>query len=134
MIRFDNEKVLLLQQIIIESTGGAAGVRDFALLDSAINGAYQTFDGVDLYPTKEEKAAWLGFALVSNHAFVDGNKRIGLLAMLSFLAMNGIDMKYSDSDLIDLGIGVADGKMKYENVLDWINKHKEIVNEHCLQL
>lgn len=124
MIKFDNEKVLLLQQIVIESSGGTAGVRDFGLLDSAINGAYQTFDGVDLYPSKEEKAAWLGFALVSNHAFVDGNKRIGLLVMLSFLAINGINMQYSDQDLIELGIGIASGKLKYEEILTWIYDHK----------
>lgn len=125
MIKFDNEKVLLLQQIIIESSGGTAGVRDFGLLDSAINGAYQTFDGIDLYKSKEEKAAWLGYALVSNHAFVDGNKRIGVLVMLSFLSINGINMKYTDQDLIDLGIGIASGEIKYEGVLNWINNHKE---------
>lgn len=130
MIRFDNEKVLLLQQIVIESSGGTAGVRDFGLLDSAVNGAYQTFDGIDLYPSKEEKAAWLGFALVSNHAFVDGNKRIGLLVMLSFLEMNGINMDYTDQDLIDLGIGVADGKIKYDDVLNWIKHNKKVALEH----
>lgn len=126
MIKFDNEKVLLLQQIVIESSGGTAGIRDFGLLDSAINGAYQTFDGVDLYPTKEEKAAWLGFALVSNHAFVDGNKRIGLLVMLSFLAINGINVEYTDQELIDLGIGVASGNLKYDDMLAWIHEHEVI--------
>ena len=72
MIEFDKDKVLLLQQLLIESTGGTVGVRDFGLLDSALASAFQTFDGVDLYPTKEEKAARLGFNLVSNHAFLDG--------------------------------------------------------------
>ena len=83
MIKFDKEKVLLLQQLVIESSGGSNGVRDFGLLDSAIESVYQTFDGQELYPTKEEKGARLGYTLVSNHAFVDGNKRIGLLVMLS---------------------------------------------------
>ncbi len=124
MIKFDEEKVLLLQQLIIKSSGGTAGVRDFNLLNSAIENAYQTFDGVDLYPTKEEKGARLGYGLVSNHAFVDGNKRIGLLVMLSFFAMNGINLKYTDEELVEIGLTLADGKMSYEQLLDWVNTHK----------
>ena len=124
MIKFDKEKVLLLQQLVIESSGGNAGVRDFGLLDSAIESTYQTFDGQELYPSKEEKGAKLGYSLVSNHAFVDGNKRIGLLVMLSFLAINGIYLKYSDEELVSIGLSLADGKMSYEEVLDWIKSHK----------
>ncbi len=124
MIKFDKEKVLLLQQLVIESSGGSAGVRDFGLLDSAIESAYQTFDGVELYPTKEEKGARLGYNLVSNHAFIDGNKRIGLLVMLSFLAINGINLKYTDEDLVLIGFSLADGKMTYEELLNWIKEHE----------
>ena len=124
MIKFDKEKVLLLQQLVIESSGGGAGVRDFGLLDSAIESAYQTFGGVELYPTKEEKGARLGYNLVSNHAFVDGNKRIGLLVMLSFLAINGINLKYTDEELVCIGLSLADGKMSYEELLNWIKAHK----------
>ena len=123
MIKFDKEKVLLLKQLVIKSTGGTAGVRDFGLLNSAINSVYQTFDGVELYSTKEEKGARLGYALVSNHAFVDGNKRIGLLVMLSFLAINGISMKYTDEDLIEIGLSLADGATSYQELLDWVRKH-----------
>lgn len=125
MIKFDKEKVLLLQQLVIESSGGSVGVRDFGLLDSAIESAYQTFGGEELYPTKEEKGARLGFNLVSNHAFVDGNKRIGLLVMLSFLAINGINLKYTDEELVNVGLSLADGKMNYEQLLDWIIQHKQ---------
>ena len=124
MVEFDKEKVLLLHQLVIESTGGGEGVRDLGLLDSAIASAFQTFDGVDLYPTKEEKAARLGFNLVSNHAFVDGNKRIGLLVMLSFLAINGINLKYTDDELVEVGIKLASGEIEYEQLLEWINAHK----------
>ena len=124
MVEFDKEKVLLLHQLVIESTGGGEGVRDLGLLDSAIASAFQTFDGVDLYPTKEEKAARLGFNLVSNHAFVDGNKRIGLLVMLSFLAINGINLKYTDDELVEVGIKLASGEIQYEQLLEWINAHK----------
>lgn len=126
MIEFDKDKVLLLQQLLIESTGGTAGVRDFGLLDSALASAFQTFDGVDLYPTKEEKAARLGFNLVSNHAFLDGNKRIGLLVMLSFLAINGISLKYTDDELIEIGLSLASGSMSYDNLLEWIMVHKVV--------
>ena len=124
MIKFDKDKVLLLQQLTIESSGGSAGIRDLGLLDSAIESAYQTFDECELYPTKEEKGARLGYNLVSNHAFVDGNKRIGLLVMLSFLAINGINLKYTDEELVFIGLSLADGKMSYEELLDWIKAHK----------
>lgn len=124
MVKFDREKILLLQKLVIDYTGGTAGVRDIGLLDSAINGIYQTFDGKELYSTNEEKGARLGFSLVSNHAFIDGNKRVGLLVMLSFLAINGINLRYTDADLIEVGLSLADGKMKYDNLLEWIGKHK----------
>ena len=124
MIKFDNEIVLLLQQLVIEKSGGSLGVRDLGLLDSALNSSYQTFGGVELYPTIEEKGARLGFNLVSNHAFVDGNKRIGLLIMLTFFAINNVNLKYSDDDLVFIGLSLADGKLSYDELLSWIKEHK----------
>ena len=124
MIKFDEEKVLLLHQLVIESTGGSYEIRDIKLLDSALSSAFQTFDNKELFPTKEEKGAKLGYSLVSNHAFVDGNKRIGLLVMLSFLEINGVHLKYTDEELIELGIGLASDKITYEKLLEWVNKHK----------
>lgn len=124
MMRFNKEKVALLQNLIIESSGETAGIPDFNLLDSALNSCFQTFDGKELYPTKEEKAAILGYSLISNHAFVDGNKRIGLLVMLSFLEINGIKLSMQNQDLIDLGLGIASGQIKYPELLKWIKKHK----------
>lgn len=73
MIKFSQDKVLLLHQLITQETGGDNGVWDYGLLDSALESVFATFDGVELYPTKEEKGARLGYALISNHAFVDGN-------------------------------------------------------------
>ncbi len=128
MIKFDDEKILLLHQMIIESSGGRDGIRDFNLIDSAINSLYQTYDGVELYPTKEEKAARLGYSLISNHAFVDGNKRVGLLSMLSFLSINGLKLNYTDDELIDLGLSLADGKIKYQDLLNWIKNHEIKIN------
>lgn len=113
MIKFSREKVLLLHQIMIKTTGGAAGVRDFGLLDSALESAYATFDGKDLYPTKEEKAARLGFSLVSNYAFVDGNKRIGMYVLLTFLEVNGVRIDVSNAEVARPGRVVSCGR-QYE--------------------
>lgn len=124
MIRFSQEKVLLLHQLITQETGGENGVRDFALLDSALQNAYATFDGVDLYPSKEEKAARLGFSLISDHAFVDGNKRIGMYVMLTFLEVNGIRMDCPNSEVVRAGLAVADGSMGYEELLAWVHQYR----------
>lgn len=126
MIKFSKEKVLLLHQIMAEATGGSVGVRDEALLDSALEGCFGTFDGKELYPSKEEKAARLGFSLVSNHAFVDGNKRIGVYIMLSFLEINGIRINATNDDIVELGLSLADGNMKYEELLKWVLSHEQI--------
>lgn len=124
MIKFSRDKVLLLHQLIVAETGGAHEVRDVGLLDSALEGVYATFDGVELYPTKEEKGARLGYTLISNHAFVDGNKRIGMYVMLTFLEVNGIRMACTNQDVVNVGLGIADGSMKYEGVLDWVRCHR----------
>lgn len=121
MIRFSSEKVKLLHQLMAEATGGSIGVRDEGLLDSALESAFATFGGEELYPSKEEKAAKICFSLVSNHAFVDGNKRIGVYVMPSFLELNGIRIEATDADVIKLGLSVADGNMKYNEIFDWIN-------------
>ena len=123
MIKFSVEKVKLLHQLMAQATGGSVGVRDEGLLDSASESAFATFGGEELYPSKEEKAAKICFSLVSNHAFVDGNKRIGVYVMLSFLELNGIRIEASDADVIRLGLSVADGSMKYEEILEWIKNH-----------
>ena len=120
MIKFSQDKVLLLHQLITQETGGDNGVRDFGLLDSALEGAFATFDGVELYPSKEEKAARLGYTLISNHAFVDGNKRIGMYVMLTFLEVNGLPVHPTNDDVARIGLAVASGEMKYEEVLTWV--------------
>lgn len=124
MIKFSKEKILLLHQVMAEATGGDVGVRDDALLESAIENIYATFDGVELYPTKEEKAARLGYSLISNQAFVDGNKRIGMYIMISFLELNGIKIDANNDDVVELGLSVASGNANYDDILKWINEHK----------
>lgn len=124
MMRFSKERVLLLHQLMAEATGGSVGVRDEALLDSALESAYAGFGNREFFPSKEEKGARLGFALISNHAFVDGNKRIGVYVMLAFLEMNGIKTQCTDEELIQVGLAVADGSMNYDALLHWVIDHR----------
>ena len=120
MIRISLDMAELLHQMIAQESGGEIGVRDEGLLDSALESAFATFDGRELYPGKEEKGACLGYSLISNHAFVDGNKRIGMHIMLTFLEVNGIRLNLTDADIVEAGLGVASGKMSYEDLLAWI--------------
>ena len=113
-----------MHELIARETGGSVGVRDEVLLESALEGAFATFDGQELYPTKEEKGARLGYSLVSNHAFVDGNKRIGLYVMFTFLEVNGIPLQCTDEEVVNIGLSLADGSMGYEELLDWIKGHE----------
>ncbi len=126
MIKFSKEKVLLLHKLIAEETGGSIGVRDEALLESALESAFAGFFGNEFYPTKEEKGARLGYTLISNHAFVDGNKRIGMYVMLTFLEVNGIHMDCTNEEVVTVGLRVADGSMSYEDLLEWVRNHTAI--------
>ena len=124
MIKFSREKVLLLHQMITQETGGDPNIRDVALLESALESAFATFDGQELYPTKEEKGAKLGFSLISNHAFVDGNKRIGMHVLLTFLEINGTPIDPSLEEVARVGLAVAAGEMGYEELLQWIMENR----------
>ncbi len=125
MIKFSQEKVLLLHKLITEETGGDPNIRDFDLLESALESAFQTFGGEELYPSKEEKGARLGYALISNHAFVDGNKRIGMYVMMTFLEVNGIKLDPTVDDVARVGLAVAAGEMKYDDLLKWIIENRK---------
>lgn len=124
MIQFSAEKVKLLHQLIALETGGSIGLRDEGLLESALAGAFASFGGKELYPTKEEKAARLGYSLIANHAFVDGNKRIGMYVMLTFLEVNGIRMDCTNREVADTGLSVAAGNMDYDALLEWVRAHR----------
>lgn len=124
MIKFSREKVMLLHKLLTEETGGDPNIRDIALLDSALESAFQTFDGQELYPTKEEKGARIGYSLISNHAFVDGNKRIGMYVLLTFLEINGIKIEPSVEEVVRVGLAVASGEMTYTELLEWIIANK----------
>ncbi|MBR5322660.1 MAG: type II toxin-antitoxin system death-on-curing family toxin [Clostridia bacterium] len=124
MIKFSQEKVMLLHKLITDETGGDPNIRDTALLNSALESAFATFDGKELYPTKEEKGARLGYALISNHAFVDGNKRIGMYVLLTFLETNGVKIRPTNEEVARVGLAVAAGEMKYKELLQWILENK----------
>jgi death-on-curing protein len=124
MIRLSKEKVLALHELLTEETGGDPNIRDLDLLDSALESAFQTFDGAELYPTKEEKGARIGYVLISNHAFVDGNKRIGMLVMMTFLEVNGIRLRPAVDEVVRAGLAAASGEMKYDELLAWIYDNK----------
>ena len=116
-------QILMLHSMLMEQSGGMDGLRDEGLLDSAINLPLQTFGGQELYPTILEKAARLGYGLIHNHPFVDGNKRIGTHAMLVFLDINNITVSYEDDDLIDAILRVASGDMDDMGLLEWLKGH-----------
>lgn len=117
------EHILTLHKALIEEYGGAPELRDEGLLDSAISTPFQTFGEADLYPTIVDKACRLGYGLIKNHPFVDGNKRIGTHAMLVFLEINNVSVEYEDEELIETILGVAAGDVSAEELIAWIFEH-----------
>ena len=123
MIWISAEDVILIHSRVIEGSGGLDGLRDRDGLEAAISAPMQTFDGKELYPTDLEKIARLGFGLASNHAFVDGNKRIGAMMTQLLLKWNGYDLTLRSGELADMFIAIAAGTAKEKDLLDWISKH-----------
>jgi death-on-curing protein len=123
MIKLTKEQVVSIHSSLIKASGGTDGVRDDGLLESALESPFQTFDGQDLYPSIIQKAARIGYSLVSNHPFIDGNKRIGIHIMLVFLAINGIDISCTQEDLIKIGLSLADDTMTFEELSVWLSSH-----------
>ena len=123
MIWISAEDVILIHSRVIEGSGGLDGLRDRDGLEAAVSAPMQTFDGKDLYPTDIEKIARLGFGLASNHAFVDGNKRIGAMMTQLLLKWNGYDLTLRSGELAEMFIAIADGTAKEKDLLDWITRH-----------
>ena len=117
MITLSKEQVKRMHLMMLNATGGLDGIRSEHLLDSALNSSFQTFDGVELYPTIIAKIARIAYNLVCNHPFVDGNKRIGTYVMLVLLELNHIQTNFTDDDIIRIGLELADGKMDYTQLL-----------------
>ena len=124
MIILSKEQVILLHAQLIAETGGAEGVRDEGLLESALYAPFQSFGDRDVYQSIQQKAARLGIGLTKNHAFVDVNKRIGAHAMLVFLALNKIELSYTQHDLSDTFLKIAAGGLSFGDLLKWILDHQ----------
>ena len=125
MIRLTKKQILMLHSQLLEVYGGSEGIRDENLLESALESPFQSFDGRELYPSIQAKAARLCYGLVKNHAMVDGNKRIGAHAMLVFMEINGYDLEYSQKELVDLILSVAAGKKDDADILHWLIEHQK---------
>lgn len=117
-------QVLLLHQHLCDETGGISGLRDEGLLDSALHAPFQEFGGASAYPSLQQKAARLGYGLIKNHPFLDGNKRIGAHAMLVFLSVNGRELSYTQQELADIILQVASGQKSCEGLLAWLLAHQ----------
>ncbi|HEU0293257.1 MAG TPA: type II toxin-antitoxin system death-on-curing family toxin [Anaerolineales bacterium] len=116
-------EVLETYQRVMQQTGGLVGIRDLGALESAIAQPYMTFDGNELYPSLAEKAAALGFSLIQNHPFADGNKRTGHAAMESFLALNGFEISATIEEQVDIILSLASGKLNRQEFTDWLSTH-----------
>lgn len=124
MMRFLSiENVIIFHEKIIKETGGSYSVRDRGLIESALNRAFMTYDGRDLYSDNIEKISVIAHSLICNHGFVDGNKRIGVAVMVIMLKLNNIKVSYTQQELIDLGLKTAEGFMKKNDILNWIKEH-----------
>lgn len=117
------EQVIELHSRLIQATGGLDGVRDAGLVESSLSSAFSSYFGIEKYPSIEEKAARLCYSLVNNHAFLDGNKRIGVYVMIIFLELNGIVLNQTDEEIVNLGLGVAASELDYNAILEYIRNH-----------
>ena len=119
--------IIRLHELSIEVYGGASGVRDYGLLESAVGRPYQTFGSVDLYLTAYEKAAALAESIIINHPFGDGNKRTGFLAMLAILKMSKIEFDVTNNEIYNLTIQTSTGEIKFEGIAEWLKNNTKTV-------
>ena len=120
MIILSREQILLMHQHLIERYGGTHGVRDEALLDSALNAPFQSFGGYEFFPTVIDKAVRLCIGLIQNHPFHDGNKRIGAMALLTMLDLNRIELRTNSDELSYIILQYAAGSVDDEFILQWV--------------
>lgn len=124
MKRLNERQVLRMHEQLLAQAGGMPGVRDEGLLQSALEAPFQSFGGDDIYPSIQQKAARLGYGLIKNHPFLDGNKRIGTHVMLVFLCLNGIELDYTQKELEDIILSVAASEAGSDDLLRWLLQHE----------
>ncbi len=115
--------IIKLHSKMIEATGGSSGIRDIGLVESALNRCHSSFGGQDMYPEMIRKISVVTYSLVNNHGFIDGNKRVGIAVMLILLKLNSFQISYSQSELVELGLGIASGIIKEDEIEQWIMHH-----------
>lgn len=120
-------EILETYQRIMQQSGGLIGILDFGALESALAQPYMTFDGNELYPSLAEKAAALGFSLIQNHPFADGNKRTGHAAMAMFLAINGYKIDASIDEQTEIILSVASGKLSRDEFTAWLTSNIQLM-------
>ena len=125
MIYLTREEILRFHERLIEQYGGSHGIRDENLLDSALSVPFQSFGDFEFYPTVLEKAVRLCFGLVENHPFIDGNKRVGAMALLTTLNINNISLRTDSDELSKVTLSLSSGKIDYEDLLRWVREHVE---------
>ncbi|MCQ2558041.1 MAG: type II toxin-antitoxin system death-on-curing family toxin [Oscillospiraceae bacterium] len=113
----------MIHSLVIKTTGGLDGLRDRPGLEAAIAAPMQTFGGQDLFASELEKIARLGFGLASNHAYIDGNKRIGAMMTQLMLKWNGYALNLAEGELAEMFIAIAAGERDYNSLLGWIQAH-----------
>ena len=116
-------EVLELYHRVVEATGGAAGIRDLPALESALAQPRMTFGGQDLYPELADKAAALGYSLIQNHPFLDGNKRVGHAAVEALLMLNGAELEATVEEAERAILDVAAGRLPRDAFTTWVRSH-----------
>lgn len=124
MKRLNVEQIKTIHAMLIIEIGGMVGVRDEELLELTVNAPYKTFDGDDIYRGLMAKAARLGYGIINNRPFIDGNERIGMFVMLVFLEINGLTLECGDADIVDIGLKLASGEMSQGELWQWISEHR----------
>lgn len=122
----DRSQIILLHDALIKEIGGAPGLRDVGALDSASSAPFQSFDGIDLYPTATEKIVRLAYGLIRAHAFVDGNKRVGTLVLIYLFELNDVRFSFCREEMEQVILGIASGAVDHSEFLAWCRERVQI--------
>ena len=123
MITLTKDQIIMLHEAIYERYGGALGVLNEGMLDSALQAPFQTFGGEELLPETKDKIIRLAYGLIKNHSFRDGNKRIGALVLLTLLELNGYHIKATNKEFADIIMGVAASEKNDKDLSDWVDNY-----------
>lgn len=119
----DIHDAIRIHEVLIEKFGGSHGIRDLALLESALSRPFQTFDLEDLHPTTINKAAALIESILINHPFIDGNKRIAYVLMRLLIMNYGFDILATEDEKYDFSIKIDRGEYRYSEITDWLTRN-----------